>query len=184
MPRTSQRQLVLNDYARATKSHPNWARLRKGKRKEMTGRPAPDEGKIQTVTIYPSVHVCLPSDSRAAGAARRSMRLLEGYVPEETIEDVNLLVTELVSNSVKHASLMGEQEIQVDANPTERQIRVEVTNPGGAQVANKLPEKAQESGWGLLLVTKVASRWGVVTNGRTQVWFEIDLGGKPLVLST
>ena len=133
--------------------------------------------------MYPSVHVCLPSDNRAARAARQSLRLLESYIPDATIEDVTLLVTELVSNSVKHASLMHEQEIQVDAGPTERGIRVEVTNPGGAQLSNRLPEKAQESGWGLLLVTKIASRWGIVTNGRTLIWFEIDLGAKPFVLS-
>jgi len=111
------------------------------------------------------------------------MQLLESYIPEETIEDVNLLVSELVSNSVKHASLMDDQEILVDANPTENGIRVEVTNPGGAQLANRLPEKAEESGWGLLLVAKIASRWGIATNGRTLVWFEIDVGKRPLVLS-
>jgi anti-sigma regulatory factor (Ser/Thr protein kinase) len=133
--------------------------------------------------MYPSVHVSLPSDNRAARAARQTLRLLDGYIPEATIEDVNLLVTELVSNSVKHASLNRDQEIEIDANPTERGIRVEVTNPGAAQLANPLPEKAQESGWGLMLVTKIASRWGIVTNGRTLIWFEIDLGMNPFVLS-
>jgi anti-sigma regulatory factor (Ser/Thr protein kinase) len=134
--------------------------------------------------MYPSVHVSLPSDNRAARAARQSLRLLEAYVPEEKIEDMDLLVTELVSNSVKHATLNRDQEmIEVDANPTERGIRVEVTNPGAALLANRLPEKAQESGWGLMLVTKIASRWGIVTNGRTHVWFETDLSVKPFVLS-
>ena len=139
-------------------------------------------GNLQEVTTHPSVHVCLPSDTRAASAARQSLRLLEGYMPEETIQDVYLLVTELVSNSVKHASL-SDQEIQVDADPTDRGIRVEVTNQGGAQLANQLPEKAEESGWGLMLVTKIASRWGIATNGHTLVWFEIDLGRKPSILS-
>jgi anti-sigma regulatory factor (Ser/Thr protein kinase) len=149
----------------------------------MPGTPASAAGKILRVTMYPSVHVCLPSDYRAARAARQSMRLLESYIPEEMIEDVNLLVSELVSNSVKHASLMDDQEIQVDANPTDNGIRVEVTNPGGAQLANRLPEKAEESGWGLLLVTKIATRWGIATNGRTLIWFEIDVGKNPFVLS-
>ena len=148
----------------------------------MPGTPSSDSGKPQEVTTYPSLHVCLPSDSRAARAARQSLRLLESYVPDETIEDVNLLVSELVSNSVKHASLMDDQVIQVDANPTDQGIRVEVTNPGGAQLANRLPDKAEESGWGLLLVTKIATRWGIATNGRTLIWFEIDLGKKPFVL--
>ena len=129
------------------------------------------------VIMYPSVHVCLPSDFRAAGAARQTMRSLEPYMSTETMQDLNLLVTELVSNSVKHASLMDDQGIEVDANPSGRAIRVEVTNPGGAQLANKL-ERATESGWGLLLVSKIASRWGVTTNGSTMIWFEIDLGDR------
>jgi len=127
------------------------------------------------VIMFPSVHVCLPSDFRAAGAARQSLRSLEPYVPKETIQDLNLLVSELVSNSVKHAPLMQDQAIEVDANPTDRGIRVEVTNPGRAELANTLQPKATESGWGLLLVTKIASRWGVLTNGSTLVWFELDL---------
>ena len=135
------------------------------------------------MTTYPSVHVCLPSDNRAARAARLSLRLLESYVPEETIEEMDLLVSELVTNCVKHASLMHDQEIQVDANSTDRGIRVEVTNAGGAQLANRLPMKAEESGWGLLIVTKIATRWGIKTNGRTRIWFEIDLGSRPLIMS-
>ena len=126
--------------------------------------------------MYPSVHVCLPSDFRAAQAARQSLRSLESYVPEEKIQDLNLLVSELVTNSVKHAALMHDQAIEVDAQPTERGIRIEVSNPGPGELTNKLEaHKTAESGWGLLLVTKIASRWGVSTNGSTHVWFEIDL---------
>jgi len=149
----------------------------------MTGTSVVYEGKLQNMTTYPSVHVCLPIDNRAPMAARQSLRLLEAYMPAEAIQDVYLLVTELVSNSVKHASLMSDHQVQVDAAPTSRGVRVEVANRGGAQLANKLPEKAEESGWGLLLVTKIASRWGIATNGRTLIWFEIDLGREPPALS-
>ena len=126
--------------------------------------------------MYPSVHVCLPSDFRAAGAARQSMRLLESYLPDEKIQDLNLLVSELVTNSVKHASLMHDEAIEVDANATERTVRIEVTNPGRAELTNKVgPRPTPESGWGLLLVTKIASRWGMFINGSTHIWFELDL---------
>ena len=125
--------------------------------------------------MYPSMHVCLPSDFRAARAARQSMRSLEGYVPPEIIQDLNLLVSELVTNSVKHGSLMRDQAIEIDANPTSRGIRIEVTNPGRGELSNSVELRPRESGWGLLLVTKIASRWGMTTNGSTLIWFEIDL---------
>jgi two-component sensor histidine kinase len=127
------------------------------------------------VIAYPSVHVCLPSDFRAAHAARQSLRSLEPYVPPETVQDLNLLVSELVTNGVKHAPTMQDKAIEVDANPTTRGIRVEVTNPGRAEFATKFAARPNESGWGLLLVTRIASRWGVVTDDATHVWFELDL---------
>ena len=133
-------------------------------------------GNQLKVITYPSMHMSLPSDFRAAYAARQSLRSLESYVPQEKIEDLNLLVSELVTNSVKHASLMQDQAIEIDANPTPRGIRIEVSNPGRAELTNKVePRASAESGWGLLLVTKIASRWGMTTNGSTLVWFEIDL---------
>lgn len=135
------------------------------------------------MTSYPSVHVSLPSDGRAAGAARRSMRALEDYVSDETMEDINLLVTELVSNSVKHASLAEGDEIHVDAEPCDDVIHVEVTNPGAAELINTLAPREDESGWGLFIVTQVASRWGMSVAGSTSIWFEIDLAHDGMMIS-
>jgi two-component sensor histidine kinase len=126
------------------------------------------------MTTFPSVHVRLPSDARAARAARQSLRTLEDYVSEETIEDLGLLVTELVSNCVRHAALAEEQRIDVDAEPAGRVIRVEVRNPGRAELTNEL-HRPEGTGWGLFIVTKVASRWGVSMDGTTSIWFEIEL---------
>jgi serine/threonine-protein kinase RsbW len=127
---------------------------------------------------YPSVRICLPSDQRAPWVARQSIKLLEAYVPAEVIDDVNLLVSELVTNGVKYATMMDEASIALDAYSNGRALRVEVTNAGAARVANPLTRQSlqtAESGWGLIILTKIASRWGVTTNGETQVWFEIDL---------
>jgi len=84
-------------------------------------------------------------------------------------------VSELVTNSVKHGSLVQDQAIELDANSTGHGIRIEVSNPGRAELTNNVELRPRESGWGLLLVTKIASRWGVTTNGSTMIWFEIDL---------
>jgi len=152
--------------------------------KEGNDRIGPRQaGKPTNMTMYPSVHVSLPSDARAARAARRSLCALEDYVSGETIDDLTLLVSELVSNCVKHASLASNEGIQVDAEPAGKKIHVEVTNPGGAELTNKIGRRSEESGWGLFILTRVASRWGVTTDGSTSVWFEIDLGNDGLMIS-
>ena len=133
-------------------------------------------GKPIKVTMYPTVHVSLPNDGRAVRAARMSLRALEDYMSTEKIDDLKLLVSELVSNCVKHASWAADEGIDVEAGPTDDSIRVEVSNPGSAELTNKIGRRAEESGWGLFILTKVASRWGVKTNGSTCVWFELDLG--------
>jgi anti-sigma regulatory factor (Ser/Thr protein kinase) len=142
----------------------------------------PGCGENHDMTMFPSVHVCLPSDGRAARAARRSLLALADYLPSETIDDLKLLVSELVSNSVKHAASREDERITVDAEPVEHCLHVEVTNAGAAELTNKITPRAQESGWGLFIVTKVASRWGVTTDGSTSVWFEIDIDNAPFFM--
>ena len=36
------------------------------------------------------------------------------------------------------------------------------------------PDPARPSGWGLYLVAELADRWGVDSDERTLVWFELD----------
>ncbi|MGZ4242556.1 MAG: ATP-binding protein, partial [Actinomycetota bacterium] len=103
------------------------------------------------MVAYPSLTVELPSDARAARAARQSIRSLEPYVEQDVVEDVNLLVSELVTNSVRYGTVRSKKGICLDARPTAHGIRVEIRNVGGAMLANRLPHNpSPESGWGLV----------------------------------
>ena len=54
-------------------------------------------------------------------------------------------------------------------------LRVEVHDPGGGFVPSApSPDPARPSGWGLYLVAELADRWGVDSDERTRVWFELD----------
>ena len=54
-------------------------------------------------------------------------------------------------------------------------LRVEVHDPGGGFVPTApSPDPARPSGWGLYLVAELADRWGVDSDHRTLVWFELD----------
>lgn len=95
-------------------------------------------------------------------------------VPGKVLEDAILLVSELVSNAVRHAIRSSEVELRIKNEPG--RIRVVVSDPGaGFMVSPRLPTAAESSGWGLYLVDRIADRWGVVTKDRNEVWFEIDV---------
>jgi len=118
------------------------------------------------------LHLRLSSGPDAISAARRSLDPLEASVGGDRLRDVQLLVSELVTNSVRHATRSGEVELAVTV--TRRSIRVCVTDGGpGFQVEPRQEDADPASGWGLFLVEQLADRWGVELNGRTQVWFEL-----------
>jgi anti-sigma regulatory factor (Ser/Thr protein kinase) len=86
--------------------------------------------------------------------------------------DVVLLVSELVTNSVKYGA-EGDLKLLIQA-PEPRRLRIEVINEGASFEPKRRSRPATEpGGWGLHLVETLADRWGVHA-GSTHVWFEID----------
>lgn len=118
----------------------------------------------------------LPRELESAAAARQAVGELADQLPEEVLGDVRLLVSELVTNALRHAGLGDEERIAlaVKVNPTD--VRVEVTDHGRGfdpQTVPTDPEAAE--GWGLYLVATLSDRWGVDSDGdATRVWFELD----------
>jgi anti-sigma regulatory factor (Ser/Thr protein kinase) len=114
---------------------------------------------------------------QAASQARAVVdRELGRDVPDRVLEDTTLLVSELVTNAVRHALRTGIAEVELRIVNEGDRIRVVVSDPGDGFVAHPRPPTASESsGWGLYLVDRIADRWGVVTRDRNEVWFEIDL---------
>ena len=99
-------------------------------------------------------------------------------VPPRILEDAALLVSELVSNAVRHAPRDGIPEVELLLKIDARRVRIVVSDPGAGFVARpRLPTTSESSGWGLYLVDRIADRWGVITKDRNQVWFEIDVTG-------
>lgn len=98
-------------------------------------------------------------------------------VSPEVLEDATLLVSELVTNAVRHAPRAdGIPEVELRLRVDPERVRVVVSDPGGGFVAQpRLPTDPGTSGWGLYLVDRIADRWGIVTKDRNEVWFEIDV---------
>ena len=111
----------------------------------------------------------------AGRTARSALAGLLGGVEPPLYEDVRLLVTELVTNCVRHAGVGPDGRLELLVSVSSETLRVEVRDSGpGFEPQPRAPHNASDSGWGLVLVDRLADRWGVAGEASTRVWFEID----------
>jgi anti-sigma regulatory factor (Ser/Thr protein kinase) len=118
----------------------------------------------------------LPRELDSAAAARHAVDDLADRLPPDEIGDVRLLVSELVTNSLRHAELAEDESIRLGVDVTETMIRVEVSDSGkGFEFTGPADDPQNVEGWGLYLVATLSDRWGIDRDGtRTSVWFELD----------
>ena len=113
-----------------------------------------------------------PSTASAVASARHALDAVYADLGDLHRTTV-LLVSELVTNSVKH-SRAPNGAIELSACITPDVVRVEVTDDGEGFDPPPLADDDAESGRGLQLVQALADRWGRRRGPRTSVWFEID----------
>lgn len=109
---------------------------------------------------------------RITVAARRSLCVFDGVVDSELRESLELLVSELVTNSLRHAGLgpEGWVELRVTAEP--ERVRAEVVDSGPGFSGAPVPGgQTAGSGWGFYLVDRLAAEWSVGDGARATVWF-------------
>ena len=109
--------------------------------------------------------------------ARHALDDLAGLASPASLEDARLLVSELVTNSIRHGELSTAEDIWLQADLEGDTLHVEVRDPGsGFELQPRIAGKDdRDSGWGLYLVGLLAERWGVNADGSTLVWFDIPL---------
>jgi anti-sigma regulatory factor (Ser/Thr protein kinase) len=114
----------------------------------------------------------IPGGPGAPAEARDALRRLHPELTAEVMQVVSLLASELVSNSVRHASA---DWVELRCGTSDGHVRVEVSDGGEGFGENPVPrDPGRDGGWGLFIVDELASRWGVVEGSGTRVWFEID----------
>lgn len=120
----------------------------------------------------------LPPNAESARAAREALAPLGERLEGARLETVRLLVTELVTNAVKHGE-PGDAPVKVKVTLNQGAVRVEVSDsgPGFEPPPRRDEPLVAPSGWGLYLVDRLADRWGVDSAAGSAVWFEI--GGFP-----
>ncbi len=114
----------------------------------------------------------VPRDTLAPRRARAALDDLDGIDPS-IVPDAKLLVSELVTNSLKYGG-GGPVRIVLSSAGSGR-LRCEVVDdgPGFAPSARATDRPLTDvGGWGLHLVDRLADDWGV-SPAPTHVWFEL-----------
>jgi len=116
-----------------------------------------------------------PVGPGSVGAARtwllgRSSELLE----RQRTEDLALVLSEIVTNAVRHGG--GDGQVEISVTPKQEFLCVQVTDDGPGFVPRPGAMASEPSGgFGLFIVERLTRRWGLTREGqRTRVWFEFD----------
>jgi anti-sigma regulatory factor (Ser/Thr protein kinase) len=117
------------------------------------------------------VLACVPA---APSVARSTVaHALAGRVDGHVLADAELVVSELVTNSVQHTGLGADDFVRIGAAVTDGVLRLEVDNPGAAGTVAARDPDTERSGFGLRIVDTLADAWGVSRLGHTRVWAEL-----------
>jgi len=119
----------------------------------------------------------------AALRARRSvLSQLTGQLAGAGTAEVALIISELVTNSVRHAHVGPNQTLTVECAALPDRLRVTVTDPGSLLEPHLLsPDHKDSGGYGLRIVEMLSSAWGVRRGpaGTTSVWCELPFHAAP-----
>jgi transcriptional regulator with XRE-family HTH domain/anti-sigma regulatory factor (Ser/Thr protein kinase) len=116
----------------------------------------------------------LPADDLAPGHAREAMSAVGVGLPAEALENARLLMSELVTNSVRHGPTTEGSTVGIFIGVGRDRLRVEVTDGSTTGARPRTP--SEDGGYGLALVAELASRWGAGREGvGNMTWFELDL---------
>jgi anti-sigma regulatory factor (Ser/Thr protein kinase) len=121
-----------------------------------------------------------PGGEKAAGHARRVLAgWLADALPADRLGDMQLLVTEIVANCVRHGRVGEDGEIDLLVMLDGDVARVEVRDTG-IQVDPRLttPDLSGGGGFGMVLVERMSTAWGVDHEPAVVMWFELELGGE------
>ena len=113
----------------------------------------------------------------AARCARLAVREELGEaLPRRRLADVELLVSELATNSVRHAGCGESDEIAIEADVEPDRVRVRLFDTGqGFEVHTpEPPASGAAGGYGLVLLERLSDRWGVQRENGFSVWFEVQ----------
>jgi anti-sigma regulatory factor (Ser/Thr protein kinase) len=115
-------------------------------------------------------------EAAPANARRMLGQRLSAYLTAELLGDLQLLVTEIVANGVRHGGVGEDGQIELRVRVGEGRVRVEMRDTGiQADPRLRTPDFDGGGGFGMLLVSRMSERWGVDHEPNVVMWFELAL---------
>ena len=117
----------------------------------------------------------LPAETHSVRLARHAAHVVLGAWRLAHMEETAvLIVSELVTNAVRHAR--ETDVVEVDLHATRTCLRIEIQDCDRHWPQPRIPDGFEESGFGFVLVDALAAKWGVreTTTGKA-VWAELDV---------
>ena len=118
-----------------------------------------------------------------AGASAAARQMIDetfgGLATDQELSDLRLLLAEVVTNAVVHGGSGEDDTVVVHAAASADRLRVEICNDGPSFEPAMPSAQDEPGGFGLLIVDRLSSRWGVDDDEGVCVWFEIDRAATP-----
>jgi anti-sigma regulatory factor (Ser/Thr protein kinase) len=124
------------------------------------------------MTAVGHLELTLPPHAQSVGRARAAVLEALPGLDSAREHTVRLLISELVTNALRHSDCAEPVELHASWNSY---VRVEVVDRGEGFTPGPRTRPLEEpGGYGLFLVGSLADRWGVETDDCTTVWFELN----------
>jgi two-component sensor histidine kinase len=114
-----------------------------------------------------------PKEATSVGAARRFATELLAGAPADTLDAVELMVSELATNSIRHA----DTAFEVAISRRREHVRVAVSDESDGTPTMQSPGPEEPTGRGLRIIDMFSDAWGVEHRGASgkTVWFTITV---------
>ena len=123
----------------------------------------------------------------AVSAARRQVRseLQQEHLPEPLLDDVEVVLSELMGNAVRHARAIAGGVLLVGWRINEDELTLRVTDGGSVKrIEPRESSPMADSGRGLHIVERLATAWGVTDHAGSlrTVWAVLPVHERPVAL--